>query len=202
MDSYAQDERLQPVSFVHTAERLVAMMRLGIVVVTLVWLLSGKPLWFIVGAVSATFTLLLPVLIEDPVLRAAISLCVTALLFAHIVFGMQAGLYETSTIYDKLMHMFGCSAIAGLVIAAVSRYCARTQTRLPVPLLWVLAVGVVVTLGTFWEVFEFAVDRTGLFQAQRGLTDTMFDLIADTLGAVATACAFVGLSKRRIGAAT
>ncbi len=202
MISYAYNNCVQPVIFARTAERLVAMMRLGIIVVTLTWLLSGKPLWFIVGAVSTTFSFLLPALIQDPVLRAAISLCVTALLFAHVVFGMQAGLYETSTIYDKAMHVFGCSAIAGIVIAAVSQYCARTRTRLPVPLLWVLAVGVVVTLGTLWEVFEFAIDRTGLFQSQRGLTDTMFDLIADTIGAVVTACAFVGLTKRRIGATT
>ena len=43
-----------------------------------------------------------------------------------------------------------------------------------------------------------AVDRTGLFQAQRGLGDTMLDLIADTLGALVTASAFVGLARRRI----
>lgn len=202
MISYACNDCLQPVSFARTAERLVVMMRLGIIVVTLTWLLSGKPLWFVVGAVSAIFSLLLPTLIPDPVLRAAISLCATALLFAHIVFGMQAGLYETSTIYDKMMHAFGCSAIAGVVIAAVSKYCARRRIQLPAPLVWILAVGIVVTLGTLWEVFEFAIDRTGLFQAQRGLTDTMFDLIADTAGALATACAFVGLTKRRIGATT
>ena len=39
---------------------------------------------------------------------------------------------------------------------------------------------------TVWELFEFTIDRTGLFYAQRGLIDTMLDLLADAGGAVMT----------------
>ncbi|MEM8743510.1 MAG: hypothetical protein AAGF14_02620 [Pseudomonadota bacterium] len=197
MTSSPQNAGPAPGALMRAAMRLVTAMRLGIVVVTLHWLIAGKPVWFMVGALSAMLSFGLAAVIQDPVLRAASSLCVTALLFAHIVFGMQAGLYETSAVFDKLMHLFGCGAIAGLVATATSDYCARKQVALPTPLLWGLAVGIVVSLGTLWEVFEFAIDRTGLFQAQKGLTDTMLDLVADVIGALATVTAFIWMNRRK-----
>ena len=197
MTSSPRNARHEPGALTRAALRLVTAMRLGIVVVTLHWLIAGKPVWFVVGALSAALSFGLAAVIQDPVLRAASNLCVTALLFAHIVFGMQAGLYETSAVYDKLMHLFGCGAIAGLVASATSDYCGRKQVALPTLLLWGLAVGIVVSLGTLWEVFEFAIDRTGLFQAQKGLTDTMLDLIADVIGALATVSAFIWMNRRK-----
>ena len=196
--STGNNERV-PSALRFDVKRSVAAMRLVIVATTLYWLVSGQPLWVFVGAVSAALTFLPAACVKDPPLRTACSLCVSALLFAHIVLGMQAGLYETSAVYDKLMHMLGCGAIAGIVITAASQYCKRNRIQLPGPLLWVLAIGIVVSLGTFWEIFEFAIDRTGLFQAQRGLTDTMLDLIADLLGALVTATAVVGHSRRSMG---
>ena len=47
------------------------------------------------------------------------------------------------------------------------------------------------TAGTAWELFEFWVDLTGVFIAQRGLHDTMLDLAADTAGAVLVVVGFV-----------
>jgi uncharacterized membrane protein YjdF len=48
-----------------------------------------------------------------------------------------------------------------------------------------------VAVGALWEIFEFAIDRTFGTQMQKpmlndpsGLTDTMWDLIVDTLGAL------------------
>ncbi len=183
-------------ALIGTVGRVVIAMRLGIAVVALTWLLTGRPLWFAVGTVSVVLSLCFSAVVEDPALRAAISLCVTALLFAHIVFGMQAGLYETSAVYDKMMHLLGCSAIAGIVGWSASGYCKRRRVQLPTALLWALAVGIVISLGTLWEVFEFAIDRTGLFRTQKGLTDTMLDLIADALGALATAGACIWMKRR------
>jgi hypothetical protein len=41
-----------------------------------------------------------------------------------------------------------------------------------------------ITLGALWEIFEFGVDQLfGLNMQKSGLTDTMWDLIVDTLGA-------------------
>ena len=40
------------------------------------------------------------------------------------------------------------------------------------------------SVGTLWEIIEFALDRTGLFAARHGLIDTMIDPLADALGAL------------------
>ncbi len=35
-----------------------------------------------------------------------------------------------------------------------------------------------------WELFDFEIDRAGLFQNQRGLNDTIFDLMAGAIVAI------------------
>lgn len=171
-------------------------MQFTILATAIYWLQLGKHLWFVVGVVCVALSLLPAVLLRDHTLRAASSLCVTTLLFAHIVFGMQAGLYETSTVYDKVMHILGSGAVAGITIATVSQYCYRRQFQLPLLLYLLGVLGIVVSLGTLWEIFEYAIDRTGLFQTQRGLTDTMLDLIADTAGALAAISVFAGFAQK------
>ena len=201
MWSFTRTVLFVPTALRNKADWSAKAMRLVIIATTLTWLQSGKLLWFLVGAVCTALTFLPAAWIQDPALRTASSLCASTLLFAHVVFGMQAGFYETSTVYDKVVHMLGCSAIAGLVITAISHYCARRNIHLPLPLLLLLAIGIVVSLGTMWEMFEFALDRTGLFQAQRGLTDTMLDLVADLFGALAAMTVFAFRARRTVRAA-
>ncbi|MDH3580386.1 MAG: hypothetical protein OEM91_07140 [Hyphomicrobiales bacterium] len=76
----------------------VAAMRLVIAATALYWLMSGKLPWFVVGAVSVMLTFAPALVVRDPGLRAAVNSCVSALLCAHVVLGMAAGLYETSTV--------------------------------------------------------------------------------------------------------
>ena len=161
----------------------VPAMQLVIVATSAVWLASGNLLWFMVGAVCAGLTVLPQLCISDPLLRGATSLCVTALIFAHVFFGMHSGFYESSLIYDKLMHVLGSAAIAVVVMAYLARYGRDRRIVLARPVLGLMTAALVISLGTLWEIFEFSVDSTGLFQSQRGLTDTMLDLIADVAGA-------------------
>ena len=69
-----------------------------------------------------------------------------------------------------------------------SRIAVRMRPRFVALFAFVFAVAV----GALWEIFEFAMDRLGGTQMQKpmfgdpsGLTDTMWDLIVDTLGAAA-----------------
>lgn len=144
-------------------------------------LLSFVPGWFL----------------RDPPLRRATATVTALFLGAHIVFGMAAALYETSTTYDKWIHLAASMAIAGLIILASGRWSARSRIALPLALTVMLGLGGTVALGALWELFEFAVDLTGLFVAQRGLTDTMLDLAADTLGAALAVAAFAGHARWR-----
>ncbi|NRG19146.1 hypothetical protein HPQ64_15755 [Rhizobiales bacterium] len=190
-----------PNKFYPVLNRASTLMQLCIVATALVWLAGGNYLWFAVGLACAALACLPGVCLEDLGLRTASGLCATSLLFAHVVFGMQANLYETSQVYDKLMHALGSGAITALVIFAMLKFSSREGVCLPLPLFTCLVLATAVSLGTIWEVFEFAIDRTGLFRSQRGLTDTMLDLIANAGGALTATAIFAALFKFRDRAA-
>ena len=108
-------------------------------------------------------------------------------LTAHVLLGMAGGLYERSALYDKLVHLALSYGLARLTQRALVQYAARRALTPGALLLRWVPVLAAVALGTAWELFEFAVDASGLVHAQRGLADTMLDLAADLLGALAAA---------------
>ena len=169
---------------------IVNVCRLIIAVVGLKWLAEDNGLWSIIAAAAFTLTLLPGWLLRSLLLRDATNIVVAILLAAHIMLGMHCALYETSVFYDTWMHALGSGAITVLLIIAALGYCGRHRVELPLMLFTALTVGGTVSAGTLWELFEFAVDLTGLVAAQRGLHDTMLDLLADTAGAVTVAAAF------------
>lgn len=163
---------------------VVIMCQVAIGMTSLLWLHQTANLQFTIAVVALALTFLPGRTIREPLLRCAVS-CVTAvLLAAHIVFGMQMALYETSLLYDKVMHLIGSGAIAGLLLLAIHGYCSRNHIKLPSWLFAALVFCGTLTAGTLWEIFEFAMDQTGMFYAQRGLQDTMIDLLADAGGAI------------------
>lgn len=175
----------------------VVLCRLTIGVIGLHWLISGDKLRFAVAIVALLLTALPMLFIRDSRLLDASAVVIALLLAAHILLGMQMDLYETSMLYDKAMHVLGLGAIAGLLIAVIHSYCDRYRIKLPLALLAILVFGGTLSIGTLWEFFEFGIDRTGLFNAQRGLHDTMLDLLADAIGAVLATSLFVTVKWSR-----
>jgi len=174
---------------------LVIGSRLGILITSTQWLLADIFLSFLVGIVSFFLTFVPQALIQDRALSTATRVCVSLLLCAHILLGMHLGLYETSIIYDKLMHILGTGAITGLVLLVAVQYSHRRQLNLPQTFMLLLVLGLAISAGTLWEVFEFVMNRTGLFYSQRGLHDTMLDLIADAIGAIITLALYAGIMR-------
>lgn len=168
-----------------TSTHLVLGCRVAITLIGGYWLLTGATLQFTVAAVALLLTSLPDLTVRDVPLRIAMSAVTAFLLAAHIVLGMHLAFYETSAYYDKIMHVIGSGAIAGLLMLAVHRYCQLKAITLPTLLSHLLVLCGTLSAGTLWELFEFAIDRTGLFNAQRGLSDTMIDLLADAGGAIA-----------------
>jgi len=169
-------------SSVSVATVLVCRAAIGLCV--LHWWYEGEVLQLSVGIGALALTLLPKLFIRDPLLQDMTATVVALLLAAHVVLGMSGSLYETSYFYDKFMHAVGSSAIAGLLLLAVHRYCIRHSIELPVVMIAAIVLGGTLSAGTLWEIFEFTIDRTRLFNAQRGLYDTMLDLIADASGGV------------------
>lgn len=164
--------------------------RVAIFITGLHWMLIGDDLRLSIAAAALALTALPGNLIRDSLLRNATTTTIAILLAAHIVLGMQLEFYEKSALYDKAIHGLGSAAIAGVLMLFIRRYCGVRSIDLPAGLIAAFVLAGTVTAGTLWELFEFAIDLTGLFYAQRGLHDTMLDLLADTVGAVLAIAAF------------
>lgn len=101
--------------------------------------------------------------------RQAVAQGWALLVAAHVLLGMGLDLYESSMFYDKLVHVGAFAWVAATVLP-----------RGPSVVVTALAA---TGLGAGWELFEFLTDQGGWFVAQRGLDDTMLDLLCDALGA-------------------
>ena len=91
--------------------------------------------------------------------------------------------YYTPFGFDKLFHMAGGAWLAGFWAVSTRRHVKST---------WLFYAGIVVfalAIGGAWEVFEWALSLLpeGLGTRSSGLTDSMIDIIADTLGAMLVA---------------
>ncbi len=180
---------------------VILVCRTVIAIVGFRWLMAGDTLNFGVAVVAFTLSVLPTQQIRESGLRTVATVTLALFLAAHIVFGMNLGLYATSTVYDKVMHVLGSAALAGILTLYFRRYCSVREIILPAELLAVLVLTGTLSAGMLWELFEFTIDQTGLFYAQRGLHDTMLDLMADAVGAIVTVSVFVrciGMSTSRI----
>lgn len=170
--------------------------RLAIAATAMAWLAASAWLQLAVALTALLLTALPALLPMRTALREVWSVLLSLLLAAHIVLGMQLGLYETSGLYDKIMHAGGSAAIACALIPVLWGFCRDRSIELPARLAATLVFALTLSAGALWELFEFGIDRTGLFVSQRGLNDTMVDLLADALGAaVGAAACWVGVLR-------
>ncbi len=177
---------------------LVLICRVSIAIVAMAWFVSSEMLKFGVALTSFALTFLPSQVIARPIIAQAALLVTGTLLAAHIVFGMYFELYEASVWYDKIMHVIGSSAVAYVLFVTVDVYSRQWQLAMPPIVAPMLVVLGTLSAGTFWEFFEYGIDTTGLFQAQRGLDDTMQDLLADAIGAVIAATLLTKLFKSQL----
>lgn len=123
-------------------------------------------------------------------------LCLSMILLAHVFLGMTLELYETSAIYDKLSHYAGTTLLTWQTLKVLDRHCSLKAIQLSASILTGLILMFALALGAIWEIFEFLIDQTDLVMAQRGLADTMVDLMADLLAGMTVAVWRVSLKQR------
>lgn len=135
-----------------------------------------------------------------PTFIAVVVIFVVATLFLGEVFDF----YERFWWWDIAMH--GTSAVAFGLIGFVLVFMMFQGDRFAAPHLQLsfLAFCFAMTIGTVWEIFEFAMDQIFGFNMQKsGLQDTMGDLIINTVGALIGATAGYGYLKgRHVGIGT
>lgn len=125
------------------------------------------------------------------------------ILLTTILLSMGGGFifrfYEVFNYYDTVVHFLNGGIIVVIAFVIVRFLANNDKSRLPVMIF--IAILVSISLGTVWEIYEFAVDliiegsnmqRWGEVgslipkpkEGQAALKDTMIDLTVDTLGAI------------------
>jgi uncharacterized membrane protein YjdF len=103
--------------------------------------------------------------------------------------GDALGLYDRYTNYDSVVHFLVPFAIAPIVYILLARGDAlpdlrNTRERHHRVGVFVVTLAFGAAIGAIWEVFEWCSDQLLGSHLQRGQTDTIGDLVADTCGAL------------------
>ncbi|MCC6790478.1 MAG: DUF2238 domain-containing protein, partial [Thermomicrobiales bacterium] len=97
--------------------------------------------------------------------------------------GNAAGFYRNYAAYDKIVHALGTAALAAAcyeLLTALHRWSTDGLCA-------VAAVGAAMFFAAGWELYEFSADLIFATYRHAGTLDTTYDLIFDTIGAVAMA---------------
>lgn len=151
--------------------------------VSSVWLLA-------IMVVTAAPSLLGPRL---PVrIPAEYELLAILFVFASLFLGEFHSYYERFWWWDIALHSTSglLLGLVGFLLVYVLNESRRIDLHMLPGFVALFAFTFAVTVGALWEIFEFAVDQLFGMRMQKpmlgdpsGLTDTMWDLIVDTLGA-------------------
>lgn len=139
---------------------------------------------------------MLPLLLErrfGVYIPAEIELLAVVFLFASLFLGEVRDYYQRFWWWDTLLHagsgfMMG---IVGFLLVHILNEMERVNVMLKPGFVAFFAFLFAIGIGTFWEIFEFAMDQLLGMNMQKpmlgdpsGLTDTMWDLIIAAVGAL------------------
>lgn len=136
-----------------------------------------------------------------------LEIVITLFIFAAQVLGEIGDFYERIPWWDTMLH-----TTSGIILGLIGFFFVYllnekgdANVNLSPIFVVIVAFCFALTMGVFWEIFEFGADRILGFNMQKfrlpgqdGLLDTMEDLIVDALGAV-VACIFgwIYMKKRQ-----
>lgn len=159
-------------------------------------LLLGEGQWQSAAIVLVLFAIfLMPTVLRHRfkfIIPAEFQLLVVVFAFASLFMGSVRGLYQTIWWWDIALHFSSglLLGILGFLIVYVMNENERVDIYLRPRFTALFAFIFAVAAGTLWEIFEFFMDGTFGYAMQRpmfndptGLTDTMWDLAVDALGA-------------------
>jgi uncharacterized membrane protein YjdF len=176
--------------------RSILIIVTGIMAIELIWTILDSQ-WlraFLIVMIMAV--IVAPTLVEDrlPVRIPAEFLVLPALLaFAALFLGEFRNYYEIFWWWDLTLHGFSglLLGILGFLLIYVLNEDPRIDLHLQPRFVALFAFLFAVAVGLAWEILEFAIDRIAGTNMQKphpgdpsGLSDTMWDLIVNTLGAL------------------
>lgn len=126
-------------------------------------------------------------------LPARLEITITLFIFAAQVLGEMNGFYDKIPWWDTMLHTTSgvILGLVGFLFVYLLNEKGDKNVNLSPIFVVIFAFCFAITMGVFWEFFEFGADRILGYNMQKfrmpgqdGLVDTMEDLIVDTLGAV------------------
>jgi len=181
--------------------RLTRGMQVGMVALFVVGVLEGRT-GIVVNTAVAFVVSLLPAYLErdyDIPLNAGLTLWLTAAVFLHALGTVgvpftPGNFYSTLPWWDKVTHTLSSSIVAGAGYTTARAFDEHADSvSLPPRFMFVFILIITLAFGVFWEVIEFVIGEAAALTGsdavltQYGLTDTMLDLVFDTIGAVVVA---------------
>lgn len=140
-------------------------------------------------------------------LPSSLQIIITLFIFAAEFLGEFYEFYYKIPWWDNMLHCISGSVlgIVGFMFVYFLNKTHIKRTKLSPFFIALFAFCFSITIGVFWEFFEFSVDRLLGFNMQKfrmpgedGLVDTMIDLFVDTLGAfVVSAIGYVYMKRNK-----
>ena len=149
----------------------------------------------ITNAGLGLFITFLPAIMEKRYKLAAdpfLSLWITSAVFFHALGSF--GFYGSVWWWDHLTHALSASIVAAIGYTFIRSIDIHSENiRLPQKFMFLFILLTIMAFGVVWELFEYGLDiiaditQISMPLAQHGLTDTMKDMMFNTLGATITA---------------
>ena len=136
-----------------------------------------------------------------------LEIIITLFIFSAQVLGEMRGFYDKIPWWDTMLHATSgiILGMVGFLLVYLLNEKGDANVNLSPVFVVIVAFCFAMTIGVFWEVFEYSADRLLGFNMQKfrlpgqdGLVDTMNDLIVDSIGAI-VACIFgwIYMKKRK-----
>ncbi|HDS44734.1 MAG TPA: hypothetical protein ENN68_01315 [Methanomicrobia archaeon] len=161
-------------------------LKLAIAVMSVVSLLRGDYVWFIGGA-FALFLTLVPTILERDFkmeLPLIFDTTITISIFFHAI-GSYHGFYYNVPFYDHFTHFVSAATVSLIGVTLLYDLAFHVRiVKLPPLGFGIFTVLFVMSMGLVWEFLEWGFDLMLGTTLQRGLHDTMLDLLFDTIAGV------------------
>jgi len=140
-------------------------------------------------------------------LPARLEITLTLFIFAAQVLGEMRGFYDKISWWDTMLHTISgvILGLVGFLFVYLLNEKGDKNVNLSPIFVVIVAFCFAITMGVFWEFFEFGADRLLGYNMQKfrmpgqdGLIDTMEDLIVDAAGAlVACITGWIYMKKKK-----
>lgn len=198
-----------PGPFERPGEAVVRLMQVGLLAIAAAGIVLGRPS-VVVNALGGFAVTFLPALVGRDLRAptgAGLTLWLTGAAFLHAVGaiglpGAGGNLYSQLWWWDHLTHTASATVVAGAGFGVVRTLDDHEKLAFPPAVAFAVTLAIVLAVGVYWEVFEWAVGHFQIFGesalTQYGSGDTAADLAFDGLGGLAVAAWSV---RRHVGTA-